>query len=269
MHNTILLGMLLFCALLFLGNQTGAFPENTGAPNELTCGRAPCHNIPANTGSANINIRFGDSIFRYQSDSVYRIRVRIANPQTAKNGFQILALNASAQNTGQWILDNAGKTQIISGIGLPSRKYVTHTEAGNQQSEWFVNWKAAKTGVGDVIFYASVLSSNNDGTNSGDQLYITSARINYSTTSTGSEPGDPLGFKAYPNPARDRFWIEHNRDDSEYDAVLANCYGAVLQQFKVVPGLNPVAVSALPAGVYLLKIRDKNSDVFHKFLTRF
>ena len=265
MRNTLLLFSFLAATVLFMANQDGALPENTGAPGELTCGRAPCHNIPANIGTAQINIKVADSIFQYQADSTYLVRIQITNPLSAKNGFEILALNAAEQNVGQWILQEPLKTQIKSGIGLPQRKYVTHKAAGNQQTEWFVKWKAPAVGSSDVTLYASVLSANNNNLNTGDQLYTTSTKLSFSTVSTQS-----LDYKAqirvYPNPATEHFRILNNSPMTIVEATLYAQDGRLVRIFSApVEGSN-FSVADLPRGVYILKLRGQDRSVFQKII---
>ena len=252
MRNTLLLFSCLAAAVLFMSNENGALPENTGAPGELTCGRAPCHNIPANTGTALISIRVADSIFEYRADSTYLVRVRITNPQTIKNGFQILALNANQQNVGQWILQEPAKTQLISGIGLSQRKYVTHKAAGNQQTEWLVKWKAPASNSGNITLYASVLSSNNNGANTGDHLYTTTTPLSFSTVSA-HEPDYAALIRVFPNPASDRFGIENNSPLSIDEAVLLSADGRTVRTFPASTGWRDLSVADLPRGLYFLK----------------
>lgn len=185
--------VLLAGGILLLSNLDGAFPENTGAPGELTCGRAPCHNVPVNAGNAQMSIAFSGNDLEYVADSTYELTVTIANQQTMRNGFEILALNGNNQNTGEWILLEPDKMKIIPGIGLPSRKYVTHMAAGNMQAEWKVAWKAPSADVGVVTFYAAVNATNNNGMLTGDEVYTKSLAVEFSPLSGTQETVQPGG----------------------------------------------------------------------------
>lgn len=194
-------------SLVLLANLGGALPENTNAPGELTCGRAPCHNIPFNAGDAQISIAFNFGDSTYLADSTYTVAVKIQNPMTARNGFQIVALKQNNQNAGTWQLTAPDTMKIISGISFPNRKYVTHKAAGNLQTEWTMRWKAPAAGAGKITFYASVLSANNNGMNTGDEVYTTKTEVNFVQASAlGEAWGDE--FRVYPVPATDGIWVE-------------------------------------------------------------
>lgn len=191
MKKILPLMALLAGSILLLSNLDGAFPENTGAPGELTCGRAPCHNVPVNVGTAQMSIAFSGNDLKYVADSTYELTVTIANQQSLRNGFEILALNENNQNTGEWILLDPDKMKIIPGIGLPSRKYVTHQAAGNMQTEWKIAWKAPSADVGVVTFYASVNATNNNGMLTGDEVYTRSLAVDFSPLSGTQETARP------------------------------------------------------------------------------
>lgn len=58
---------LLLAGFLWLSNASGTLPENTGAPDELTCGRAPCHNIPPTTGTGQAGIDVNGGLPAYRA----------------------------------------------------------------------------------------------------------------------------------------------------------------------------------------------------------
>lgn len=207
MKKIVLFPIILFSLLAVMGNLDGAFPENTGAPGELTCGRAPCHNVPANVGNAVLSIEYSGAAMEYFADSTYQLTVKITNPQTQRNGFQILALDANNQNIGDWQLTEPAKMKIIPGIGLPNRKYVTHQAAGNLQTEWSVDWKAPAANAGKVTFYASVNSANDNGMKTGDEVYTGSLSLEFAEPNAAGMEEQP-GFRVYPTPAGGGFWVE-------------------------------------------------------------
>ena len=266
MRKIILFPSIIICTTVLLSNLNGAFPENTGAPGDLTCGRAPCHNIPVNVGTAQISIKVADSLLVYQPDSTYLVRVRITNQQTIRNGFEILALNENEQNVGQWILQDANKTQIKAGIGLPQRKYVTHKAAGNQQTEWFVKWKAPSNNAGSIIFYASVLASNNNGLNTGDKVYTTSTALTFSAVKV-NEYNEINLFQVYPNPTSDWFLIQHKSQAPIDEVILYASNGNMVRRFENLTSQgDKLSASGLPAGVYYLKIATGNRFFYQKLM---
>ena len=65
-----------------------------------------------------------------------------------------------------------------------------------------------------------------------------------------------LPINVYPNPAKDRVVIEGN------EAAEVNVYNALGQVVKTVRGTNEIDLSGLVAGVYMLRIRDKEGRIF-------
>ena len=263
--------LLLSSTILWMSNETGAFPENTGAPGDLTCGRAPCHNIPDNVGTATISISVDSLGTRYFADSTHKIKVKITNPTTMKNGFQILALDATNKNVGTWVLIDPTKTQIISGISFPQRKYVTHQAAGNMQTEWTVSWKAPSVSAGNVTFYAAVLSGNNDGTNQNDKVYTTSKTVTYSIRNATHDLGDKIQFQVSPNPFTEGVHLFLKTTESHNLIVqLTNITGQILlaEKWQVSAGdnLKSMDIKALPKGVYMIQIIENQSIVSKKMV---
>ncbi|MBK7869304.1 MAG: T9SS type A sorting domain-containing protein [Saprospiraceae bacterium] len=261
-----LFALCFICILLFMSNETGALPENTGAPGELTCGRAPCHNIPSNIGAAQIAITFNNGIQSYLADSLHHIKINITNPQTNKNGFQILALNDNRQNVGTWVLTEPTKMQIINGIGLPNRFYVTHREAGNRQTEWQLQWKAPNNNVGKVTFYVSVLASNDNGTNQGDQLYNTSIAADFALPTATKEQLLEQAFNVFPTIASDVIFIENKQEINKIPSILVDNKGAVVLTAIINFGINQLDVSHLSSGIYFLQLKVSGTSITKKII---
>jgi len=247
MKQTLLLLMLGgSLLLLFQNNRSGALPENTGAPGDLTCGRAPCHNVSPNIGDAEIAVDFGVSDSTYQAGETYPITVSISNTERVRHGFQLLALNEQNQNTGTWQLTDEAVMQIRDGIADATRKYVTHRTAGTEQEEWSLNWIAPEETAGTVTFYASVLDANNNGSNSGDDVYTTSTSvIPGAVSSIPLLSGDAV--RIFPNPATERIFV-HSEQHHITSLQVYDTAGRLLRQTN----RQELNVSGLPNGYYLV-----------------
>ena len=251
-----------------MSNETGAFPENTGAPNDLTCGRAPCHNIPDNIGSAQIAISVDSTGGTYFGNQIHSIKVSITGAPTIKNGFEVLALNASNQNIGTWQLVDASKTQIIAGISFPARRYVTHTSAGNHQTEWTVNWKAPATNVGRITFYASVLASNNDGTNSNDQVYTTSKSVTFGTASV-NELAQNVHLDVFSTPYTEGVILKLNSDKVrnlklQTLDLLGRVSSSEYWQVNNGDNIKKLNLPNSVTGIYLIQVIENENIISHK-----
>ena len=261
MKKITLLSFSIFVSIICLSNLDGALPGNTNAPGEFTCGRAPCHNVPINVGDAEMSITFGEDETAYFPDSIFLLKVKITNPMTSRNGFQILALDENLQNAGTWQLIEPDKMKIIDGFSDPTKKYVTHQVAGNQQEEWALNWKAPAGDVGKVTFYASVLSANDNGENTGDEVYNTNIEIDFALPSAIEEM-EASSIKVYPVISTTGVWVELPCAEKNFKLYLYNMGGVVVAQ-KTVPhgGMQLLEINDLASGLYFLKIEDEEGEV--------
>lgn len=272
MKKVLTIFLLLSSTVLWMSNESGAFPENTGAPGDLTCGRAPCHNIPDNVGTATISISVDSIGTRYFADSIHKIKVKITNPITMKNGFQILALDASNRIVGTWVLTDPTKTQIISGISFPNRRYVTHQAAGNMQTEWQVSWKAPSVSSGNVIFYASVLSANNDGTNQNDKVYTTKKEVTFSVRTTTNELA-VMQFQIFPNPTTDVVHLSLNaQQNHNLNVQISDISGRTVftEKWQVAIGQNDkkLDLRAFPKGIFMVQLIENQHVVLKKIVKK-
>ena len=240
----------------WLGNSTGALPENTGAPGDETCGRSVCHNIPANTGSGNIALVVNENDSTYIVGDSLSISITLENSGTTRNGFQILALNGDEENIGKWILTQPDEMKIINGIGLPSRRYVTHTVEGVDQSSWTLDWGAPTEDAGDITFYISVLASNNNGNNMGDTLYTSSKTLAFQEAVATNEPiiDHENIVTLFPNPVNDILQIQNHQSES-IQIALFDMTGRQLEMLDMDRLEGTLDLSPYPKGLYLLKFQ--------------
>jgi hypothetical protein len=159
-------------------NSTGPPAAVTGAPGELDC--TSCHTGPANTGQFTI-----EAPATYVPGETFSITVRHTNAgDTSRRvwGFQLTALTSTNEKAGG--LQNPGGLGILNNDGPGnSRQYIQHTLGSNFSGQtggasWTFNWVAPSTDVGPVTLYAAGNQGNNNGVNTGDQIYTATATIN-------------------------------------------------------------------------------------------
>jgi len=158
-------------------NSTGPPAGVTGAPGELTC--TSCHTGPENTGQFSI-----EAPASYVPGQTISITVRHTSSDTRSKiwGFQLTALTSSAEKAGS--LQNPGSLGVLNNDGPGSaRQYIQHTLESNFSGQtggasWTFNWVAPATDVGPVTLYAAGNQGNNNGVNTGDQIYTATATIN-------------------------------------------------------------------------------------------
>ena len=190
----------LFLAALvveLLSNNTvrtvGAFaegpnPGHSGAPGELTCAVSGCHGGEPNTGPGQFQITAPSS---YEPGKTYQITVTHSTTDTSRRrwGFQLTALDGSSNKAGDF--QSTSITQVLQGGPSGNRQYIEHNFLGTFQGQpsgamWTVDWVAPSSDVGRVTFYAAGNQANNNGNESGDQIYSTSVSVPVATAITGA-----------------------------------------------------------------------------------
>lgn len=261
MKKFTFLSFSILSAVICLSNLDGSFPGNTNAPGEFTCGRAPCHNVPDNVGDAEMSITFGNEETEYFPDGVFPLKVKITNPMTNRNGFEILALDENLENAGTWELTEPEQMKIISGFSNPNKKYVTHQAPGNQQEEWVMNWKAPAEDVGQVTFYASVLSANDNGANTGDEVYFTNIGIDFGIMSDISEK-EVSSVIVYPVLSNAELWMELPQSKGIFDLNLYNLMGIpISQKQSITGGMQFLDINNVTSGLYFLRVENGIGEV--------
>src|SRR6266542_4030036 len=74
--------------------------------------------------------------------------------------------------------NTSNTTQILTGGPDGTRQYIEHSFTGTFQDQrngasWSFKWTAPAEDIGPVTMYAAGNQANNDGNNSGDQIYTT------------------------------------------------------------------------------------------------
>jgi hypothetical protein len=153
----------------------------TGAPAELTCSTGGCHSGEPNTGPGQLVI---EAPATYEPGETLQITVRhvTADESRRRWGFQLTALTGSNERAGT--LQSDGSLNILNNDGPGgNRQYIEHGlessfSGRTRGASWTFDWVAPDDNVGPVTLYAAGNQANNDGTNSGDQIYTASATMN-------------------------------------------------------------------------------------------
>ncbi|MGH9838757.1 MAG: choice-of-anchor V domain-containing protein [Blastocatellia bacterium] len=226
----------LFCVMVaiygFDGSPADAFssgsvPSRTNAPGEPNC--TACHGGSAiNSGGGTLTITGLPA--NYSPNQEITVTVRISQSGRSKFGFQLTALDDQGKKAGNLIVTDTSRTQLSEGTaGGNLRQYINHTSGGSaangaNQSTWSFTWKAPAQSAGRVTFHAAGNAANNNGGNSGDFIY---------TTSAGLQPGATLG--AFAGVSAASF---SRPGTTAADAIVAG-FGAGLSQ-------NTVAATSIP-----------------------
>lgn len=147
----------------------------TGAPGEANNQACTmCHSGTIQNGDQeNVFVVVNASlqpVTSYNPGDVYTVSIDMAS-DPAKKGFSATALDGTDAMAGSFTGSGILGTQDFSTLG---RDYVSHTSTSNTNSTqlWGWTWTAPATNVGDVTFYVASNSANDDGSTSGDVIYL-------------------------------------------------------------------------------------------------
>jgi hypothetical protein len=190
MKKTIIISIIATLPILIMAtmperSSSGAPASHTGAPGETTCATSGCHDDHAiNSGSANLTIEVAGGITNYIPGHTYPVKIKIADADVERFGFQITALSGNDNlMAGAFEIADNKRTQLVKNeYKLSDRTYVTYTFNGTDAvstgvGEWTLNWTAPMDNVGIITFYAGVVSADDDMSDKGDYVYTTSVSI--------------------------------------------------------------------------------------------
>lgn len=152
----------------------GAPSASTGAPEEQTCAMSTCHDDKGlNTGTARFSLELPETV---KAGERIPVKIKAEDGDKLRFGFQITSLDGNRKKAGTFVLRDSFRTQIIGAhSSLPGREYLTYTYAGTSVEtagsiEWDAYWDAPAQ-PGKVYFYGAGVSANNDGEDSGDEVF--------------------------------------------------------------------------------------------------
>lgn len=156
----------------------GPPPARTGGFGEPSC--HVCHfDNAANEPGGTLSIAGVPA--SWTAGQRYRLTVAVRQGDLQAGGFQLASRFANAPNAGARAgtlrsLDE--RTQVPPAPG-GAIQYASHARpgvapSGDGRIEWAIEWTAPATAGGPVVFHASALSGNGDGSPLGDRVYTTS-----------------------------------------------------------------------------------------------
>lgn len=171
--------LLLIVTTVSYNNDLQPPAARTGAPNEGTCGDANCHNNTPNSGAGNVSLTFSNPTLKYTPGDTFYITVKVSDNTKTKWGFEMTALNATNDSTpGKFLGEVSGiLTSNPVSSSFNKRKYVAHRDANTTTSQWMIPWVAPASNIGNICFYVAGNAANNNGNNSGDNVYTASLCI--------------------------------------------------------------------------------------------
>ncbi|MBN3034574.1 MAG: T9SS type A sorting domain-containing protein [Bacteroidales bacterium] len=220
----------------------------TGSPGD---GGANCTQCHAGTAIPQFYwITLPALIGGYTPGTQYTVAVYGEHVGALKFGFEATAEDAAGNKTGTFQPDMMGWTQLTN-----NGKSATHTSLGttplaDTATAWVFYWTAPDPPVGDITFYAAINGANGNGTNGGDQIYLTSVTV------------QPVGipetvkvspFNLYPNPSEGIIWIELTEHKDSMVRIF-DIQGKLLQTLPVTGDQTRLDLSHLQKGLYIINV---------------
>jgi len=184
------------------GGQSGM----TGAPGDQNC--TNCHVGSVLDGSTENSFVLMDGttpVSAYVPGTTYTATLQQTS-SPAKSGFSSTTLDGTDSKAGDLIGAGIGGTQNFSSGG---RDYVSHTSLSNTGGgQFFWSWVAPSTDVGPVTFYIASNIANNNGTNTGDLIYLSTHTI--ASTASIDEVSNEAKFVAGYNATTNKLVVDFN-----------------------------------------------------------
>ena len=286
----ITLAVLIVCSYITLSSfkTAGAHQESTGAPGEKTCAQPGCHaNASVTNDNTNLvnTLTFSSIDSSYVPGQTYTITVQAKKTSIVKMGFEIVALTTTGNtNTGSWVLTSAASTQIINGssTGLTDRRYITHKQPGTTSpyvvsglGKWTFAWTAPSTAQGNITFYYASNCTNNNGAETGDQLFLSSFTIHPNTGNSITEWLNEEEFQAMLNPASNELILNYNlKKECELKVNLIDAQGKMVQTIDLAnksAGKNTERINltqGISSGMYLVNININDQMLTKKIMVQ-
>lgn len=169
----------------------------SSAPPDDRCAAPPtfaacnaCHTGAALNSGAGAFTVFAPAL--YTPGQTYTLLIELQDPNAARWGFEITALDENLNGAGSFSPIN-GEVQVSSSGGV---QYAKQTSAGTApgqtfEKSWQVEWTAPATNVGPVRFYAAGNAANANSSSSGDSIYTTAV-------ATAASPNEDVSITLQP-----------------------------------------------------------------------
>ena len=265
MKNTILILTIIFGALTLTSNRSGRTSLTgqgvTGAPGESgqNCGSFGCHFNGQFDPDLQITMtnQDGENVNSYLPNETYTINLKINHTGSPTGyGFQIVSLSDSNnEGINTW----SDLSDQMNEVFVNERQYVEQNTLISSDLIQ-LSWTAPESGTGPVSIYGVGNAVNGNGSSSGDGADTSFLRITENISSSIEDISSNY-FKIYPNPTTDFVNIEGSQQ-----VLLANLFDINGRKIKSINTQNPIDVSGLQKGVYLLNIIMENGNNYFKNL---
>ena len=205
----------------------------------------------------------------YIPGDTYTITATISVGGINKYGFEVSPQSTTGVKKGTLVVTDGVQTKLVGTAG----KYITHNAGGTSGTgtkTWTFDWVAPATGSGDAIFYGAFLAANGNGTNSGDQVFLSSLLVQENLSAGIFDIAAKTDvWSVYPNPATEKLTIETLDVTTKLESI--RIYDITGKQIKTISyetfsQTQFLDIADLSSGMYVLEITSDKNTVTKKFV---
>lgn len=233
----------------------------TGAPGEGTCGDSGCHSPAGIYTTAKVGISgIPDTIVANQTYTL-----TLTNESAAvRAGFQLTCFDANNAMCGTLTAPPGSGVNI----GGTTKKYARQSTPKNLSggtTSWTFTWKAPAAIAGNkATFYFVSLAANGNGQRTGDNVAVNKKEVVLRTTSSAGDDAAPFAVRVYPTVSAGPVYVE---TEANTEVTLLNMQGEPLDM-QTIAARGTVDIEALPAGIYMLQLRQGNKQLVKKIVKK-
>lgn len=264
-------GIIVFNANVKTGhtNPSGAPAAAAGAPadgglSSGTCARGGCHSGTATEQAGMITSDI--PVSGYVPGQTYTVTASVTAANKVRFGFQVSPQTNAGALQGQLVVTNATETKLVG------TKYITHKTAGNGGTgsrSWSFNWIAPTAGTGQVTFYGALMAANNNGGDSGDDVYRSTLTVDEAIGNAVGEVNKKPEISLFPNPSNGNFVIGANGFNGDVTVTIFSIDGKLIYTVSENIENNKLNFNLkdkLQAGMYVAVVKAGSAEKTLKFI---
>ena len=198
----------------------------TGAPGEPSC--TSCHLGAAMSAEGVMDFTLSGGP-NYTPGATYPITIStIGGP---KNGFELTILDASNDQAGTFTSGSNTSTVAFGG-----KEYIRHS-ASVGQTAWTFEWTAPTEDIGELTAYFAMNKSNNNGSATGDEIFVGNVAIPSLFASVAENPVESA-YGVYFNSITRQLNLDYAIfEDNRIVVNIQNMSGKLVQYYDL--GIQP------------------------------
>lgn len=246
-----------------VGNRSGVLGAGTEG-----CDGSGCHAKNSNIViSIIVEDMRGNSVITYYADSTYRIRLMadaVSAPGTLPTwGLQLSGKTANGGDAGSILPITKTAVDVVDGYEVVEQ--TSPIPSSNNKFDKYFTWVAPNnTGTQKIMFYATMLASNDDGFASGDYYNSRIKDLTETFPSSINDVHTNLQASLSPNPTSGKSFItiDGAKAGQKCQVAIFNSTGSIVRKESInnsAAGAQiPVELTDMANGLYFVHITDND-----------